>query len=224
MRVRRRRRGSQRSIARAALALFALGLAARGASAELVVRDLDVELILPPTSYRWQLSTPGGSASGHDGFSSATELAVGARWSLARPGDSVGLVAGAAIAGEGAAASGTELADYSGRLQAGMGWAPADAWLVTATGGCWIGEGSFRTDATPGAPGVNLKGYHHGFDARLDCAWRASRSVAVEALGGFWWDRHRLTGGGNSLLLTRSGPFLGIGLVWRLSSAPEHLE
>ena len=146
---------------------------------------------------------------------------------MARPGDSFGAAGATPRSWAKALPPSPHRAglDYSGRLQAGLGWAPADAWLVTATGGSWIGRGSLRTDATPGAPGVNVTGYHHGFDARIDCARRAARSGAREALGGAWWGPAlRLTGGGVNLQLTRTGPFFGIGLVWRLSSAPEHLE
>lgn len=200
-----------------------LVVAVRADAAELVVRDGIGELELPPTHYRYQLSTGGGSASGSDGFRTDTALLVGLRWSVARPGDAVGLVGGVALASEGAAGGNTTLADFGARAELGAGYAVTDAWLLTLTGTATIGEGRFHAGATNGAPAITEHGPYHGFAAILGARWLATRAVGCSAETGYWADRHQLAGDAAQLRLERSGGFVGVGVVWRFSSAPEHL-
>jgi len=212
-------------IARLSLTLAVLaGPLATAGAAELVIRDLQADVLLPPTAYTFTLDTPGGDQTGSDGFSSGSALCLGGRYSLSRSGDAVGLVGGADLEAAGYTSSDTNLFDLGGRLSLGVGWAITDTWVVTLMGGYALGQGRFTADASNGAPQLTVRGPYHGEDLRLDLQYHVSRAFALDLGGGYWRDTHRLSGDASTLELQRSGGFVGIGFIWRLQSSPVRLE
>jgi len=205
------------------VAVLVVPLASAGA-AELVIRDLQADVLLPPTKYSFTLDTPGGDQTGSDGFSSGSALCLGGRYSLSRSGDAVGLVGGADVEAAGYTSSDTNLLDVGGRLSLGVGWAITDTWVATLMGGYALGQGRFTADANNGAPELNVRGPYHGENLRLDVQYHVSRDVAVDVGVGYWRDTHRLSGDSSTLELERSGGFIGVGFIWRLQSSPVRLE
>jgi len=192
--------------------------------AELVIRDLQADVLLPPTKYSFTLDTPGGDQTGSDGFSSGSALCLGGRYSLSRSGDAVGLVCGVDLECAGYTSSDTNLLDLGGRLSLGVGYAITDAWAATLMAGYAYGQGRFTADASNGAPELNVRGPYHGEDLRLDVQCHVSRSFAIDVGGGYWRDTHRLSGDSSTLELERTGAFVGLGFIWRLQSSPVRLE
>jgi hypothetical protein len=192
--------------------------------AELVIRDLQADIELPPTKYSFQLNTPGGNRTGNDGFSSGSALTLGGRYSVSRPGDAFGLVAGVDLELAGYTDSYSDLLDVGGRASLGAGYAVSDDWVLTLSAGYALGEGKYSANASNGAPQVDVHGPYHGEDVRLDVLYHVTRSIGVTAGGGYWRDVHKLSGSGSSLQLQRSGLVVGIGVTWRFFSAPVRLE
>jgi hypothetical protein len=192
--------------------------------AELVVRDLAAGVELPPTHYTFKLDTPGGDQSGSDGFSTGSALTLGGRYSVSRPGDAFGLVAGLDLELAGYTDSYSNLLDVGGRASLGVGYALTDNWVLTLSGGYGYGVGKYRANASNGAPQIDASGPYHGEDVRLDVQYHLNRTIGLTAGVGYWRDVHQLSGSQSTLQLQRSGLVIGIGVTWRFISAPVRLE
>ena len=210
----------------AGLALGALAGAALPGS-ELVVRDLDINAVALPTSFTYALTGSGSSGAGNDAFASGTGLGVGGRWSLARPGDALGLVLGLDAMLEdwtyGSSADALFAADL--RASAGLGWAITPHWTAIAELGAGYGFSHLDLPASAIAPAFSASGDHFAYDVRADLRWQFARGLVFVVQGGWLHSEHSFSNGSISdLKLTQSGLYAGIGFTWRFSDAPERLE
>jgi hypothetical protein len=192
--------------------------------AELTLRDLQAQLILPPSRYSFQLDTPAGSRSGEDGYSTGTALALGGIYSLSRAGDAFGLVGEADLVAAGYRGQDSHASTFGGRVAIGVGYAITDNWIAVTDFGYSYGISRFDAGASNGAPAVLASGTYAGEDLQVSVRYHLTREFAVEGLVGYQWDAHRLSGSGVDLHLDQNGAYAGIGVSWRFSSAPERIE
>ncbi len=204
-----------------ALATLALALPA----AELVVRDLDVSLSVLPTAFSYTVTSPTVSDAGNDAFTSGTELSFGGRYALTRPGDALGLVVGGAlIADTWTYGSSGQLFANGLRVSAGLGWAISDNWTLLAEPGFRYGVSTFNSSASATATDYTATGTFSGYDARVSALWQVSNGLLVEGHGGWLSMQHSVTSDGTDQTIDQSGLYLGIGVVWRWSTAPTRIE
>jgi len=213
--------GLSRLLACSALACVPAGLTA----AELVVRDLELSLSALPAGFTYTLTSPTVEVSGEDAFASGTELSLGGRWALARPGDAFGLVLGADLFTD------TCTFDSSGylvstglRATIGLGWAIADDWTLLAEPGIRYGLSALDLPATSSSLAYSASGSVTGYDARVAILWQISEGFLVQGHAGWMSLSHEISGDDIDVTLDQSGLYVGLGVVWRWSTAPPRIE
>ena len=208
-------------LATAALACLPLTATA----AELVVRDLNVSLSVLPTAFSYTLTSPTVSSSGEDAFVSGTELTCGTRVALARPGDALGLVVGADLISD-TWTYGTSGYLFAGALRAsaGLGWAISDNWMLLVEPGLRYGLSTFSSPESATSAAYKATGTCSGFDGRISVLWQLSKDFLLEAHGGYMALSHSATGDDIDLTIEQSGLYVGVGVVWRWSTAPTRIE
>lgn len=194
-------------------------------AAELVIRDVGLELELPPTGYSFTVTDDTGTRSGNDSFSSGYGAAISGRWSFARIGDASGPVAGIALAIDRASYStGGSWSSTEVRGQAGWGWALNDRFAVLAEGLLGLGVARLTVDGNGAFPGFTANGglVSPGVQAvglySINDRWIASATL------GYRYSLAKLSGDGTDVDLTLSGFAVGIGLAWRITDRPFLLE
>jgi len=194
-------------------------------AAELVMRDLRLEVDSNPTAFSYQLKDETGSRSGSDSFDSAYGLGLGARWSFAGPGRSHGLLADLVLVGTRRAYTGGGLTDYGVRIGGGYGWAVADQ--LTLTGMVEVGGGlaTLALDGGGAFPAYNASGSWFGYGLRAGAVWYLTDRLFVD-LSATWRTEHQQLGAdnGQELSLDVSGIGYALGVGWRLSTMPGRLE
>lgn len=207
----------------AAAAVTAMPLALP--SAELVVRDLQLSLTVLPAGFSYTVTSPTVSGSGDDAFTSGTELSFGGRYALARPGDSLGLVLGADLISD-AWTYGTSgsLVATGLRASAGLGWAMSDDWTLLVEPGIRYGINAFDLPSSSFAPDYSATGTFSGYDARVTALWQISKGFLIEGHGGWMSVQHTSSSDEIEQTIDQSGLVVGIGVVWRWSSAPPRIE
>jgi hypothetical protein len=194
-------------------------------AAELVVRDLEVSLSVLPTSFSYTVTSPTVSGSGDDGFSSGTELSVGGRYSLARPGDAIGLVLGADLLSDTWTYDGDGYLFATGlRASAGLGWAVSDDWTVLVEPGFRYGVNAIDLPATASSAGFSASGSFSGYDVRTAALWQVSKGFLIEAHAGWLSLSHSISGDDIDQTIDQNGLYVGIGVAWRWSTAPTRIE
>lgn len=209
---------------RCAQACVAALLAATTSAAELVQRDVRLAWTLHDPDFSYDLSSPQHSGSGEDGFDASAEAALGVRYSVARPGDSVGLVVGGDLLLLQTTGADASLEGWGGRVCAGVAWTPRDAWIFSAEGGAAYGRSTMSFDATSAAPSFDVDGSWFAVDARLVGGYRVTRRLMVDLALGWRIARHDLSGNEIDLTLDQGGPFVGLGISWRWSTDPPRLR
>lgn len=219
-------RGSWTSAVKRLLALAVCATAAPSVpAAELVVRDLQLSLSVLPSGFSYALTSPTVSGAGDDSFASGTELSFGGRYALARPGDSLGLVLGGDLITDAwTYAGGGSLVANGLRASAGLGWAMSDGWTLLLEPGIRYGMSTFDLPASAIAPDYSATGSFSGYDARVTALWRMSDGLLLEGHGGWLSVQHSATSGDIEQTIDQSGLYVGIGMVWRWSSAPPRIE
>ncbi len=194
-------------------------------AAELVMRDLRVELASEPTAFSYQLNDETGSRSGADSFDSAYGLGLGARWSFAGPGRSHGLLADVALLGTKRTYSGGGLTSYGLRVGGGYGWAVADQLALTGMVEVGGGLASLALDGAGAFPAYNADGSWFGYGLRAGAVWYVTDRLFVD-LSAAWRTEQQQLGadGGQDLSLNVSGIGYCLGVGWRLSTMPGRLE
>lgn len=207
--------------------LTALSILAASAvsAAELVVRDVDAAVTVMPAAFAYTMTSPTVSRTGNDSFTSGTELTCGGRYALARPGDALGLVGGAdLISDTWTYGSGSFLFATGLRASAGLGWAISDRWTLLAEPGFRYGVSSFTVASSSSAQSYKASGTFSGFDGRVTAMWQLSKDVQLEAHGGWLSMKHQQSDGDISQTIDQKGLYVGIGVVWRWSTAPTRIE
>lgn len=205
--------------------LFAVVGAVSLPAAELVMRDIGVGVVLPPTNFSYDLSSNAGDRSGSDAFDSAYGLEVHGRYSLARPGDAIGVVLGAAVASERATYAGgggwTEFA-ASGLL--GGGWALSDRLILLGEARLGLGVGKLTLGGSDALMGMTATGPLLIGGIQASGRFSLTESVIVGAGVGWQQTVASLSGEGVDMTLQISGAMAFLSLDWRLSDRPFLLE
>jgi hypothetical protein len=205
-----------------AMALAAI-VAGCGA-AELVVRDLRLAVGGRPSEFDFTYAGSGANASGSDSFEGGLGLELGGRWSWARPGDALGVVAGADLIVDAQSYGGSDgLATTWGRASGGAGWALDDRTTLTAEVGLQYGVSALSLPGTASAPAFEATGTAMGYDLRVGATWLATRSFGFGVHAGWLIASHDLSGDAE-VTIDQAGLFVGLELVWRFTDAPPRLE
>lgn len=198
---------------------------ATAAAAELVVRDLDVSLSVLPAGFSYTLETPTLNLSGDDAFDSGTELSVGGRYALARPGDALGLVLGADLFTDAWTYGGSGNLFSTGlHASAGLGWAIIDDWTLLAEAGYRYGLSSLDLPASATSGSFSGTGSCSGYDARAALRWQVSPGMLVQLHAGWLSLSHQVSEDVIDVTLDQTGLFVGLGVCWRWSTAPPTIE
>ncbi len=219
-------RAQENSDVKCLLALAALfAMVPAMPAAELVVRDLELSLSVLPVGFNYTVTSPTVSGSGNDAFTSGTEVSFGGRYALARPGDSLGLVFGAGLISDvwTYGTSGSLVANGV-RASAGLGWAISDNWTLLVEPGFRYGLSTFNLPSSTTGPDYSATGSFSGYEARVSALWQVSQGLLVEGHGGWLSVQHSSTSDNIDQTIDLSGLYIGIGVVWRWSSAPPRIE
>jgi hypothetical protein len=190
------------------------------------MRDLQAVVTAQPTAFDFTLTTPTFTRTADDSFDSGTALALGGRYSLARVGDPFGVIVGVDATTD-AYSYGSQdfMFNYGGRGSLGLGYALTDDWTITGECGLSYGKSQLSLPAGNAAPAFSAKGTYRGYDARLVCLYRVAKQLCVSMQAGYVVNSYDLTTNANdSLALNQQGPYIGLGLTWRFSNAPERVE
>jgi hypothetical protein len=207
------------------LALLWAGQTAAAAT-EFVMRDAEASASVLPTSFDFTLDTPSFSRTGSDHFHAGTELDVGGRYSLSRGGDPFGLVIGIDATSQAFSYDSEDfLFAYGARGSLGGGYAFNDDWSLAGEVGFTYGKTRLNLPGTSAAPAFSASGDYHSVDVRAVALYTVTSHVLVSAQLGYAVTTHDLTtNAGDSLTLTQKGLYIGLGVTWRLSTAPVRLE
>lgn len=195
-------------------------------AAEFVMRDFQALVTAQPTAFDFTLTTPTFTRTASDAFDSGTGLELGGRYSIGRVGDPFGLIIGL-DATSAAYSYGSQdfMLNYGARGSLGLGYALNDDWAVSGECGMLYGKSRLSLPASNAAPAFTADGTYQGYDARLVCQYRATKQVCVSVQAGYVLTSYDMTTNANdTLTLDQQGPYIGLGLTWRFSSAPARVE
>lgn len=194
-------------------------------AAELVMRDIGVGVVAPPTGFTYDVSSDAGDRSGSDSFGSAYGIDLHGRYSLARTGDSIGLVLGAALGAEKADYSaGGSFTAFSGTGLMGCGWAISDRLILLGEAQVGLGLGKLDLDASSSAEALSVSGPLIIGGVQASGHFALTESLVL-ALGVGWQETIApLSGNGVNIDLKISGVTAFLSLDWRLSDRPFLLE
>ena len=194
-------------------------------AAELVIRDVGLQLELPPTDCSFDFTDDNGTRSGNDSFSSGYGAVIGGRWSFARIGDPSGPVAGIDLAINRASyATGGSWSSTEVRGQAGWGWALNDRVAVLAEGLLGFGVARLTVDGNGEFPGFTANGVLKSPGVQAVGLYSINDRWVASATLGYRYGLAKLSGDGTEVDLTLSGFAVGIGLAWRITDRPFLLE
>jgi hypothetical protein len=197
----------------------------RLAASELVQRDLTFTIGEVPSAFGYTATDANGSRTGSDAFSQNIGVAVGGRYSFSGPGDSSGLVIGAALVAN--QASYQSLGHYTGYgLQAsgGYGWAVTDSWSVGGRALVGYGLATFDLQANSAFPAISSSGTTLTYGAMVDLDYTITEKLTVLLDLGYQQTSANLSGGGVTLKLNEHGFAGALGIAWRFSASPRPLE
>ncbi len=198
---------------------------ARLSSSELVQRDLTFTIGEVPSAFSYTATDANGSRTGNDAFSQNIGVAVGGRYSFSGPGDSSGLVIGAALVAD--QASYQSLGHYTGyglQIDGGYGWAVSDSWSVGGRVLLGYGVATFDLQANNAFPAVSSSGSTLTYGAMVDIDYTVTEKLTVLLDLGYQQTSANLSGGGVTLKLNEHGFAAALGIAWRFSASPRPLE
>jgi len=193
---------------------------------ELVMRDLQADTTVRPTSFDFTLDTPTFTRSGSDAFDAGTGLELGGRYSLSRVGDPFGLILGLDATAEAYRYDSHDfMTTYGLRGSLGAGYAFNDDWTVTADLGLSYGMTDLSLPASDIAPELTADGTYLGYDLRVAALYGITRRMLISLQVGYLSVSHDLTTNqDHDLTLDLKGLYVGVGMTWRFSRAPERVE
>jgi opacity protein-like surface antigen len=195
-------------------------------AAELVVRDLVINLEFLPAAYDYKLTDSNGSREGSDEFDSALGIAVGGRYSFAGPGDSHGFIIGGELCAAQYASSDPDghLTTYGARVEGGYGLALSDRWTISLLAD--IGYGLATYDVTGGTafPSFSASGTVLSYGAGLGVGFAVTERVLVGVELGYQIRSLSLSGSGIDIEADQAGMRAAFGLTYRFSARPRPLE
>lgn len=205
--------------------LLPLVCVGRGYSAELVVRNLHMDLELLPADFDYEIDDGVTTRSGSDSFDSAFGLALGARYSFAGTGDTHGfLVGGQITVAQAAYDSFGHLTDYGLRVEGGYGYAFNDllTFNVLLRGGySWA---TFDLTENDNFSSISLTGSGLSYGAALGIDVQVTERWQLNGAVGYHLTSFDLSGGNVDATIDRSGFCISLGFLYRLSNQPSPLE
>ena len=195
-------------------------------AAELVMRDLHAGASALPNAFAFTITTPNFTRSGKDSFDAGTALELGGRYSFSRVGDPFGLVIGIDANTQAYSYDSQDfMVAYGVRGLVGAGYAFSDDWTLTAEFGVSYGKTNLSLPASGSAPAFSADGTYHGFDLRVVGMYTITKRMLVSLQLGYQAMSHDLTSNqGDAVTLDIKGPYVGVGMTWRFSNAPERVE
>lgn len=194
-------------------------------AAELVMRDIGVGVVQLPTDFSYDVSAPAGNRSGDDTFDSAYGIDVHGRYSMARTGDSLGLVLGGALGAEQAAyAPGGAWTAFTATGLAGCGWAITDRIILLGEAQVGLGLGQLEIDGSAAANSISVSGPLVRGGVQASGRFALTESVIIGLGVGWLQTMAPLSGDGVDTTLKISGTSAFLSLDWRLSDRPFLLE
>jgi len=194
-------------------------------AAELVIRDVGLQLATLPTDFDYTVKDPTTSRSGSDAFDSGYGLALGALYSFTSAGDRHGLLAGLGLdTGQYAYDSAGEMTTFGGYALAGYGFQLFERIDLRALGRIGLGYADLQLPAGSSANALDAKGGYLGYGAELGVGWAITDHLILDISGGYGLSNAALTGDDIDVTLDTSGLRAGIGLAWRLTNTPWRLE
>jgi hypothetical protein len=194
-------------------------------AAELVMRDIGVGLVLPPTNFSYDLTSSAGDRAGSDAFESAYGMELHGRYSLARPGDALGMVLGVAVAsGRATYAGGGSWSEYTACGLLGSGWAVTDRLILLGEAKLGLGVGKLNLAGSDSMVAVSAAGPLVIGGVQASGHFSLSDSVVIGLGAGWQQTIASLSGDGVDATLKISGVTAFLSLDWRLSDRPFLLE
>ena len=194
-------------------------------AAELVMRDIGVGVVQLPTDFSYDVSAPAGDRSGNDSFDSAYGIDVHGRYSMARTGDSIGLVLGGALGAEQATyAPGGAWTAFTATGLAGCGWALTDRIILLGEAQLGLGLGKLDIDGSTAANAIAVSGPLVRGGLQASGRFALTESLIIGLGVGWQQTMAQLSGDGVDTTLKISGTSAFLSLDWRLSDRPFLLE
>lgn len=192
---------------------------------EVVVRDVRLGLASRPVGFDYALSSPTAERSGSDAFDAGLGLEGGARWSLIRSGDRVGLLLGGDLRLDGYSyGSDSQMASQGLRLCAGAVVAINDRWTTALEFGWSYSRSQLSIAGNSSLPALDADGTASGWDIRLTAERMLTRRFGLGAVLGWEAATHDLSAGQTDLTFDQSGWFIGFELRWRFHDRPPLLD
>lgn len=195
-------------------------------TAELVVRDLIIDLEFLPAAYDYTLTDESGSRSDADEFDSALGIAIGGRYSFAGPGDRHGFIVGGELCAAQYSTADPEghLTTYGARVEGGYGLAINDRWTIVALVEAGYGMATFDVTGGSSFPTFSASGTTLNYGAALGVDFAITESVLVGIDIGYQIRTVDLSGNSLDIELEQAGLRAAIGLTYRFSARPSPLE
>lgn len=203
------------------------GVAVDAAAAELVVRDLRVDVEWLPTDFDYTLTDSLGSAEGSDSFDIALGLHVGAMYSFAEAGDRGGWLLGGELSlGQYEFAGSGTYETYGVRAMGGYAWQLSDEWFLLSEGYVGYGFADMAFPETQAFNAFNADGTTLDYGGRLGVGWHASERVLLSLTLGYGISDIELSNSSRNLdlELEQSGVSAMFGITYRFSDLPAPLE
>lgn len=206
--------------------LLCLSSVSSAGAAELVVRDLVIQLDFLPAAYEYKLTDNNGSREGDDEFESALGISVGGRYSFAGPGDSHGFIVGGQLCGAqyGSTDPDGHLTTYGAQVEGGYGLALNDRWTLSVLAD--VGYGLATYDVTGGSsfPAFSASGTTLSYGVDLGVGFAVTERVLVGFELGYQIRTVSLSGSGIDIEVDQAGLRAALGLTYRFSARPRPLE
>ena len=194
-------------------------------AADLVQRDLLLEVEAEPSEFSWSVDRDGTTLSGSDEFSRHAALVVGGRYSFASAGSSVGLLVGVdGVLGRADQTGAATLYWVEGRAAVGLAWAITRDLSFSALARGGLGLDRFDTPGTESYAGFQASGGHLSVTPEVALGWRPGSTWRWSLHAGWRWSKAALVGDHATMTIDQSGPMLGLSLTMLLSDVPPALE
>lgn len=201
-----------------------LVLAIDASAAELVIRDVGLQLALPPTDFDYTIEDPTVSRSGSDAFDHAYGASLGGLYSFTRAGDRHGFLAGVALDLGSAAYAGGGMTTLGGSACGGYGVQLFERVDLRALARIGFGVADLSLPATASTNALDATGGYLAYRGELAVGWAITDHVVLDLAAGYAFQNASLSGDDIDVALDGAGPWFGLGLAWRLTNTPWRLE
>jgi len=202
-----------------------LCLAAAASSAELVIRDVGLQVAILPTDFDYTVKDPTVSRTGSDGFDSGYGLTLGGLYSFTRAGDRHGFLAGVGLdIGTYTYEGGGDMTTLGGSACGGYGVQLFERLDLRGLVRVGLGVADLSLPATTSTNALEATGGYLAYSAEIGLGYAITDHLVVDASAGYGLSNATMTGDDIDVTLDTSGPRFALGLAWRLTNTPWRLE